>query len=299
MFAKKSIFFTHGLLLLAAAGISLMYIFIANLHGILSPLQVGLARFLIASLVFVPFLSLHSFRAIARRDWLPLIIISIGNGAAATLLIIVASGMSPSSNVSAIINANPLFIFAFAPWLIKEAANRLMWLGVCLGFFGLYLIIFQSFAAPNLLAAHYLPGNLLALLATMLIAITTLYQKKYLTIYPPQVISALVFICSAILLLILAIFNHSVSLTNWSFYSIFNLLGLGIISTALPFFIFNYGIARLGANQASAYKMTIPLFAALFAVLFLGEHLSFYTVAGLLISTIGIILVNKKTAFNS
>ena len=65
---------------------------------------------------------------------------------------------------------------------------------------------------------------------------------------------------------------------------------LGVLVTVGAYGLFNHGISRLPANQASAFVNLIPLFTLLFAVLVLGETLNGEQIGAALVVFTGVAL---------
>ena len=80
----------------------------------------------------------------------------------------------------------------------------------------------------------------------------------------------------------------------WSPSTIGAILYVGIIASIVAFLSWNNGVVALGANKASIYLNFIPLFAAIFAVLFLDEDLLLAQLIGGLAVICGVLLANKK-----
>ena len=65
---------------------------------------------------------------------------------------------------------------------------------------------------------------------------------------------------------------------------------LGVLVTVGAYGLFNFGISRLPANQASAFVNLIPLFTLFFAVVVLGETLNGQQIAAALVVFAGVAL---------
>ena len=85
---------------------------------------------------------------------------------------------------------------------------------------------------------------------------------------------------------------------SWRTYGIKEIFTLALIILGGTFcaYLFNiYGIKILGASIAGTYIYLQPFFAAIIAIVFLGEELSLYKIlAGVLIFA-GVFLANKQT----
>jgi drug/metabolite transporter (DMT)-like permease len=86
---------------------------------------------------------------------------------------------------------------------------------------------------------------------------------------------------------------HSLAYTHWIALSF-----VAIGATCLAYLFNVYGIAHIGPSATGAYIYTQPVFAAIIAIIFAGEHFSWVkAAAGLLIFT-GVFLANFKRTYS-
>ena len=71
---------------------------------------------------------------------------------------------------------------------------------------------------------------------------------------------------------------------------------VAIFASITSFFAWNKGVSILGANKASLFLHLIPVFSAIWAIIFLGESFSFFHLIGTAFIIFGIILssMSKK-----
>src|SRR5699024_395615 len=81
--------------------------------------------------------------------------------------------------------------------------------------------------------------------------------------------------------------------TIWSIASISAILYTGVFASILAYIFWNNGVAKLGANHAGIFMNFIPVFATLFAILFIGETLRFYQIAGGLLVVFGVYFTTR------
>jgi len=77
-----------------------------------------------------------------------------------------------------------------------------------------------------------------------------------------------------------------------------NLAMIVIGGTFLAYLFNAYGIKVLGSATAGTYIYTQPVMAAIIAMLFLGEQLSFYKVVAAILIFAGL-LISNKSSFNA
>lgn len=69
---------------------------------------------------------------------------------------------------------------------------------------------------------------------------------------------------------------------------------LAIVASVVAFFLFTYGIRRIGMSRANVFVNAIPGFTAVFAWLILGDALTLHKIGGLVLLTLGLWLAQRK-----
>ncbi|MEO8847756.1 MAG: DMT family transporter [Casimicrobiaceae bacterium] len=82
--------------------------------------------------------------------------------------------------------------------------------------------------------------------------------------------------------------RHGLPTIAWP--TLVGILYLGAVPTLLAMLLLGYGVARVGAVQAGIFTHLVPVFAAIFATLAIGEHLHAFHAAGFALIAGGAIL---------
>lgn len=189
--------------------------------------------------------------------------------------------------------ATPIFITLIAAWLLKEGFTLLTFLGLILGIGGAAMLV--------LLKDSHHTGNQI-LLGDILVLINAVSYAFYLVLVRPLMktysgIQVLRWIFSLGALVILPFGMHEFLQTNWAAFDFSHWAGLAFVAvgaTFLAYLLNVYGISIIGPSATGAYIYTQPVFAALIAIGFAGESVSWIkTIAALLIFT-GVYLANYK-----
>ena len=72
------------------------------------------------------------------------------------------------------------------------------------------------------------------------------------------------------------------------------LLLIGLINTAIPFCLFNYGLLHIEAGLAAILNGTAPMFGVLVAYLFLKERIGVWGLLGMLLGFAGVVLISYE-----
>jgi drug/metabolite transporter (DMT)-like permease len=261
--------------LLATATWGMVGIFVRWLPG-WSPFAVLAGRFLVATAAMLPILLLMpSIRHDLTRSlripaiwWLSLL--AIGSSFLGTT----AFQMAPVGAVTLLFTTSPLFIIAYK-YVMRLNIERGEGWGILIATTGVIFILLPHFSSDRAISWQTIIGYLLALGAA---GVVTLYTVLFNTFtdrgIAPKSINIVFMTCllGGILFLLCTIFFTKLSLdTSIDRQEICVLLGLGIFSTALPFFCYTVAAQRLPIVLTTAILLLEPVFAVLFASIALRE----------------------------
>ena len=196
------------------------------------------------------------------------------------------------SSQASILNATtPIFSVVLAHFLTREerlTGNR--GIGVLLGWLGVVLLIgVESLQGFNLQIAGYLA----VLGAAMCYACSAIFGRRFRGLHPVTVTTGML-CCSSVLLVPLALifeqpFSLHPDLAAWG-----AILGLSLLSTAAAYMIYFRILASAGATNILLVTFLIPVSAIFLGVVFLGEHLGWNALGGLLLIFAGLIAIDGR-----
>jgi drug/metabolite transporter (DMT)-like permease len=203
----------------------------------------------------------------------------------------VGTKLSTASNGSLVTSATPAFVLIFAPFLLGEKATLRRILALVISSFGVLAVIDPRSAE---LSPSLFWGNLSLLAAALTWALYSVLVRKVTR-------SADVLTASAIMLA--GGLPVSVPWGLWEVHTqglgpitpgiIGGILFLGIISTAIAMFLWNYAFAELPAAVASLTFFAQPVVGTLLGWFFLSEKITpLFLLGGVLIG-IGIVVANE------
>jgi len=201
-----------------------------------------------------------------------------GFGLAMTHAALVAVDATPTALVHAF---HPILTAALSVGLFNERFASWQWLGVALGFAGVLLGVPLSLGSGNL-----------GLLALSLFGLTagTLTLKRVAADVPAFESTSVQLIGGAAVTILLML-GFETPHMHWTAHFIgalaWNTLAMSIGGMA----IYSLMLERHGAGRASSGFFVVPGASAIMALLLLGEHLSPIAIAGLIASTLGVVLV--------
>ncbi|MEM7797987.1 MAG: DMT family transporter [Chloroflexota bacterium] len=265
--------------------------------GVVPPVALAFFRWTLAFLIILPFSWGH-----ARRDWpiarqkIPILITLgiLGIGLFNTLLYIAAE-TTTSINLAVLQTLLPALVILFTLAIFREGINGIQGFGVTLSIAGAILII-SSGNIMSFLGNGMVLGDGLMLFAVVLYALYSVLLR-----FRPDIhaLSLLVYIFAVGSLFLLPIY-----LWEWAARGGFSLSPTVLLSFAYvslgpsiaAYLCWNRGVALAGPNRAGLFINLVPVFAAVLAVLFLGERLAWYHPVGMLMVFIGMVLFNRERA---
>lgn len=195
---------------------------------------------------------------------------------------------TPAGLSALIVSLQPVLTAIAGIWLLDERPRPLQWLGIALGCAGVVLVLW-----PRLGGAVPAVGLAACLVALLAITFATIWQKRYgqgmdlLTGNAVQAFAAAVFY--AIIVLLFEPYR-----VDWTveFSLALGWLVLGVSLGAVT--ILMLLIRRGSAAATTSLFFLVPPVSVLMAWLAFGETLGVGGIAGLLITTAGVYLVNRR-----
>ena len=172
--------------------------------------------------------------------------------------------------------------------VVSERVTQRQWVGLCLGFLGVTLVLYAKVSSEHL---SFQP-ILFTIIALISITAGTLYQKKYCHQFDLRTGSVIQFGTTATLSLIAAFFFETMQV-QWTVPMIgallWGILPISIGAMSLLFLLIRNG----AATKVSSLMYLTPPTTALMAWFLFDEGLSPPILVGTLITMIGVLMVNQ------
>lgn len=257
------------------------------------PLAFSGPRFLLASLcmAIVLLVSKQSFK-VERKHILPMFLYGICSVALNQSLFSVGLSYTKAGNAALILSTSPIFTAIISRLRKQEMFSPRAVAGLFIAFAGIAIIILSGTKEVNF--HESLKGDLLLLIAAVFWATYTVGTGEFTHIYGSiKTVTIMMFLGTPVLLLIS---TPSLMQQNWAAIRGASWAGMitsGILSLAVCFVLWNYGVKRIGATRTSIYSNVQPIVALLAAWPLLGEVPTFYQISGACITFIGVYLVRR------
>lgn len=271
--------------------------------GDIPPITFAFLRWLVAFIIFLP-IAYHRTKKewpMLKQNFGAVILLALTGVAAFNTLVYIGLHYTTSINASLMNSTTPIMIYILSFLLLKERLTRFQAIGTLVSLTGVLFII-SGGSLESLLAFSFNKGDLIVLAAVFCWSVYSLLIKKYAGKLPGYSTFLVTIAIGALMLLPFTAYEllTTPQTIEWSISTISAILYVGIVASIVAFLSWNTGVIALGANKAGIYLNFIPVFATIFAVIFLNEQLliaqvvgGIAVIAGVFISTI------RKTQFPS
>ncbi|TWI55893.1 DMT family transporter [Halalkalibacter nanhaiisediminis] len=216
-------------------------------------------------------------------DWIKIVSIGFFQTAGVMGCIFVGLQTVPSGELSILTFTNPLLVVVFGTFILKMKYNLRQWVGVLLGFVGVYITI-----GANL---ELRVGTILGICSAISWAVGTLLIKTYAKQLDTWVLTAYQMLFGGLILLMLSFLMENPHFTI-NVDSIFILVWLTLMASIVQFAVWFYLIQNGDPGKVSAFLFLAPFFGVISGWLLLGERLTWNVLVGAVFIFVGIFLVN-------
>lgn len=262
----------------------------------ISPFTLAFFRWIVALLIFLPITW-----TTVQKDWPKIrahfgivLVMSFTGVATFNTLVYIALHHTSAINASLMNSTTPIVIFLLSFLFIQEKLSKKQWIGAGISFIGVIFII--SRGSLELITSFSLNiGDLIMIIAVFTWGTYSLLVKQFADRLPGNA-TFLVSIMFGIIMLtpfFMYEWMTTPNAVNWSLGTVSAILYIGIFASIVAFLSWNSGVVRLGASRAAIFLNFIPLFATLFAVVFIGESVQISQVFGALFVISGVYITTK------
>jgi len=259
-------------------------------HAGLEPLQISLIRMVTATLIVFPTLGIRDparLRIRIKDIWM-----FVGTGIVSIVffntLYFYATIYSQASVAVVLLYTSPVFVLLFSAILFREriTARRIL----CLGMTVLGCVLVGGIFGGD----YRLSGRVLlaGLGSGFFYALYTIFARYALRRYDSMTVTAYSFLLGTLGSLPLGDPAGTVRVLAAEPVLILSCVGIGLISTALPYILYTWGLQRMDSGRAAILVAVEPLVGAVVGMTFYHESHSLTKVAGILLILCAVFLLN-------
>ncbi|MCM3781825.1 DMT family transporter [Neobacillus mesonae] len=199
-------------------------------------------------------------------------------------------GYLPAGLFSTLVFLQPVLLGLFSWLWLGESMSWLKVIGLILGFSGVAVISLGE------LQGHLSPlGIVLAILSALCWAIGSIYMKKKSNQLDSLWAVTMQMLIGGVFLTLAGSATESWADIHWTSSFIVILLFISIFVIAAGWLVYFKLLDSGEASTVGSYTFAIPVLASIFSVFLLGESITFTLVLGLILISLSIGLVNRKS----
>lgn len=269
-----------------------MYVVVKVVVEVVPPLELVWARYAIAAIVLLLIARLlkHSWK-VARKDWGILFFIALIGNTISIVTQEMGTMLSTAQMGAIITSTTPAFMVVFAFVLLKERITWKKCVSVALATCGVFVIVGTSDNGETTQL-----GGMYLIIAALTWALMSVLIKKVPRHYSQIVFTMYASIIAVVLLTPFVIPN--LDQLDWQRVVEPNIFGglmyLGVMSTAVGFFLWNKGLQLMNASSGGLFFFFQPIVGAFLGWLLLGETIGGSFVIGTCLIFSGVFLVIKE-----
>lgn len=255
--------------------------------GAFDPVSLNVARWAIAAVVLLPFAlpDLVRRRAVLLREWRILLALAAAGAAVFHTLQYAALARTAAVNVALYLATVPLLVLGISRLVGGGRMSRRQLLGASASVAGAVIVVARG-ELDRLLGLSFAAGDLLEIAAVPFWALYCVLLSRR----PPD-------LPGLSLVAVLSVLGVALTLPFWLVFepafrpgplAFASMLYVGLFPSVLAYLCWNAGIAALEPRRAAPFNNLVPLFGALFAILFLGEPVASYHLTAAALVGLGI-----------
>jgi drug/metabolite transporter (DMT)-like permease len=262
--------------------------------ALIPPVSLAFWRWVVALLVLLPLTWPYVKRdwktALAR--WKFLALVALLGIASFNTLLYMAMHTTTAINGALIQTTMPAVIIVMSLILYGERVSWIQAAGVTLCVVGAGVVVLKG-RWQALIEMALVQGDLLMIVAVVLYALYSVLLPKRPDMHP---MSFLVYTFGLGALGLLPLYLWEISAVG-AFTLTPGVAGsiayVALFPSIVAYFFWNRGVAVIGANHTGLFINLIPLFAAILAIIFLGESLQAFHLAGMALILLGFVMFNR------
>ncbi len=279
--------------LLAAAIWGGMYVVSKVVLDVIPPFILLTSRLVLGAVVLVPFVLRNGGIRFSRQQWGSVLGAGLVGYGISLGFQFVGTKLSTAANGALVTSATPAFVLIFAAWILAERITAQKVAALGLATLGVVIVL-----DPR--SARLLPelfwGNISLVLAALTWALYSVLVRKVTRDLAVLPVSVVLFLGGLPITIPAGLLEYrTIGMGEINFAVLLGVLYIGVISTGLAMYLWNYAFARLDAGVAALTFFAQPVVGAGFGALFLHEKITpLFLVGGVMIG-LGLILAAQRS----
>ena len=263
----------------------------------LTPFKLSFFRWILALLILLPFTYKQIIKDLDyyRKNIFLMIIISILGVTFFNSFTYISLRSSMVINSTLMASIAPVMMIGFSWLLFRTKTTKPQFAGIILSLIGAFSIILKG-NLDNLFILYFTSGDLWMIAAVISWCLYSVLLKKIDSKTSQLANLEVMIIIGIIFITPFYIFESLNSTFLPSSQLDFVIISyVAVFASIVAFFSWNKGVSIIGPNRASLFLHLIPVFSAIWAIIFLDEKFAFFHIIGVIFILSGIILSNIKS----
>jgi len=253
-----------------------------------APLFVIFGRMVVGSLCFVFLLKSFKGNQYQRGDLKYLLFLVICEPCLYFLFEAKALVLTTASQAGMVTAVLPLMVGIAAHFLLKERVTMKTYAGFVIAILGVFLL--SAGAKSSSMAPNPALGNFLEFLAMVCATGYTISLKHLSARYTPLSLTALQAFVGSLFFLPFVLLHPGSIPSTFEPVAGLSIIYLGIFVTLGAYGLYNFGVSRIPASQASAFVNLIPVLTVILSWIILGDRFTFLQYAAGILVFLGVFL---------
>jgi len=262
--------------------------------GVIHPFALNVVRILVSLFLFWVLFLFNPGKIQIQKKHIPRFMLCALTGVVINQILFI-KGVSLTTPIhSALLSlATPIFITLIAAWLLREGLTVYKLTGLVLGIGGAAILVLLKDSTHT--GTDMLLGDIMVIINAISYAFYLVLVRPLMASYSGIQVLRWIFTFGSIVILPFGM--QQFIATDWSAFTQSHWMALAFVAvgaTFLAYLLNVYGISVIGASSTGAYIYTQPVFAAIIAILFAGEHFSAVKLIAAILIFTGVYLANFK-----
>lgn len=262
-------------------------------HTDIPPLNLTFWRWFASGVILLPFVAqgIWHHRALIRRHWALLVVLATSGMVMFHSFTYIALNTTTAINAAVVLASMPMVIPVISFIVGDERLALRQALGIFISALGVVVIVSRG-DWQVLVSLGFTPGDLWVLAAVVAWSVYSVLLRRLPKgtgnskgpgkAIPPMVVLGVTNWIAILVLLPFYLWEfHSVGGFELNLSSVLVLAYVAVFASIAAFVCWNGAVPQVGANKAGLFIHLIPLFASIFSIIFLGEHLETYHFIGI------------------
>lgn len=259
------------------------------------PIGLSFWRWAAAFVLFLPFVLplLRRQWSVLRREWRLLAVLGLLGVAVFHTFLYIAVNTTTAINAALIYAATPALVPLIAWPVLGDRIGRRQAGGILLSSLGIAIVVTR--ADPTVLSAlQFATGDLWMIAAVVAWSLyTALVKRRPADLHPNAMLAGMMAVGLLMTLPFYMWETATVRSMPFTWNAAMIVAYMAIFASILAYLCYNRGIELVGPSRASLTAHMLPVFAAVLSVVFLGESLHLYHLAGAAAVVMGIVLTGS------